>query len=231
MLWRHLKHKTVSRRPNCVSVYCLQLVSTFEDCGFALSNLSCGFLVVMSSSSSYKSNNSIGFLKILKCANWWLLLVGIYRLIYCTLPDRSLLLWLFSLWEEDDSLLQLGFRSFTQLRIGISGSLFWISQFYLSQWEEILNVTASMKVSDLQPWRHLDPQPISQHHEEEKASGPATNWPASWGRRKQNRTLKEKVKKTTKTQFKWGAGLLTLQQQQQQHVCYWLSITTSPLTR
>jgi hypothetical protein len=25
--------------------------------------------------------------------------------------------------------------------------------------------------------------------------------------------------------------LLTLQQQQQQHVCYWLSITTSPLTR
>ncbi len=107
----------------------------------------------------------------------------------------------FSLWEEDDSLLQLGFRFFTHLRIGISGSLFWIPQFYLFQWEEILNVTASMKVSDLQPWRHLDPQPISQHHEEEKASGPAANRPASWGRRKQNPTLKEKVKKTTKTQL------------------------------
>jgi hypothetical protein len=51
VLWRHLKHKTLSRRSNCVSVYCLQLVSTFEDCGFALSNLSCSFLVVMSSSS------------------------------------------------------------------------------------------------------------------------------------------------------------------------------------
>jgi hypothetical protein len=59
------------------------------------------FLVVVvmssfSSSSSYKSDNSIGFSRwILKCANWWLLLVGIYWPIYCTLPDRSLLLWFF----------------------------------------------------------------------------------------------------------------------------------------
>ncbi len=143
-----------------------------------------------SSSSSYKSNNSIGFWRwILKCANWWLLLVGISRSIYCQIDHCYC--EFFSLWEEDDSLLQLGFRFFTHLRIGISGSLFWIPQFYLSQWEEILNVTASMKVSDVQPWRHLDPQPISQHHEEEKASGNATNQPASWGRRKQNLTLKD----------------------------------------
>ncbi len=226
MLWRHLKHKTVPRRPNCVSVYCLLLKTVGLLCQIFLVVFLLWCLLLISPTTQLASEDGFWNVQTDDCCWWasidWYTAHCQIDLCYCDF---------FSLWEEDDSLLQLGFRFFTQLRIGISGSLFWIPQFYLSQWEEILNVTASMKVSDLQPWRHLDPQPISQHHEEEKASGPATNRPASWGRRKQNRTLKEKVKKTTKTQFKWGAGFLMLQQQQQQHVCFWLSITTSPLTR